>query len=58
MLLVSRENRLVRAEAIIPQRSEEKVLDMTKTVHTLTILMCKLGVWNMTRFEKLVEIPR
>ena len=33
MPLVSRENRLVRAEAIIPQRSEEKVLDMTKTVH-------------------------
>ena len=38
MPLVSRENRLVRAEAIIPQRSEEKVLDMTKTVHTPTNL--------------------
>ena len=41
MPLVSRENRLVRAEAIIPQRSEEKVLDMTKTVHTPTITMRK-----------------
>ena len=39
MPLVSRENRLVRAEAIIPQRSEEKVLDMTKTVRTPSLHM-------------------